>query len=177
MDIDAGYAYNPDDYVSRDYFATAFNYMIDGGGAATNHFFTNSMHVKVIDRQIEAQVRVSTAQYNNIIETEDGLYMQQQWSSWTDFEELETQTSDTYEYFSSMYNDLSDTIKISSDITILEDRIEKCIGYYLDGMKKVYEYIDTGTFEENLTNYTDERIAELYHEFYGFSPFSWEEFY
>lgn len=172
---DGGKEFNYDD-LRQDYYGKAFNYIIDGGSSSTNNFFTNSMHIKVIDRQIEASVRVSKNQYNLIEEKEDGLYLQQQWGSWADFDELTDETSNTFEYFSSMYNDILDTVRISSNPELLDERIEQCIGLYLQDMRKVMDYIESDTFENNLNSYTDDKVAQLYSEFYGFSPYTWEEF-
>lgn len=175
LDVDGGEALHLDD-LKNDYFGKAFTYMIDAGGASTNNFFTKSMHVKVIDRQIESSVRVSQRQSNAITETEDGIYLQQQWTSWKDFNDFEEDTSSTFEYFSSMYNDLLDTLDIIDNPELLDEKIEKCISYYLEDARKVITYMDSNNFEENMKEYTDNKIAELYSEFYGFSPYQWEDF-
>jgi hypothetical protein len=43
-------------------------------------------------------------------------------------------------------------------------------------MRKVMDYMDTGTFEQQIYDYTDKQINKLYAEFYNFSPYQWEDF-
>jgi hypothetical protein len=175
VDIDGGYPLHRQDY-KKDYWGKAFNYIVDGGYPSTNKFYTSSMHTRVIDRTIESSVKVSLLTENSIIETKDGLYLKDNWTDWTDFENFKEDAKETYNLFQSMYGILVDNILIASDVKLLNSRIERCISGYLDGLRKVTTNMEDDVFERSLYEYTDEKIKELYEEFLGFSPFEWEEF-
>ena len=178
LDIDGGYTFHKDD-LRKDYFGTAFNYIIDGGGSSTNSFFTKYMFTRVYDDQIESSVRISTGKYNVVKSLDDGLYLGQEWASENDFDDFANDAESTYNYFSDKYNSLSEIMEIVSDETILNNKINNYIDNYLSTSREVIDYIDSSTLEDRINNYTDENVEKLYTEFYklfNFSPFDWENF-
>lgn len=175
VDVDGGPAVHREDW-RQDYWGSAFTYIIDGGSASTNQFLSSTMHTRVVDRQIESSVRIATKAGNKLVETEDGLYLQESWVAWSDFEDFATDTKSTFDYFSSSYARLISDIEVAQDEELLDQRIQNCIENYIGGMRKVVEYMENDSFEKSLKDYTDQRVNELYAEFYGFSPFKWDNF-
>ena len=174
--VDGGVAYDEEEYYRGDYHTSAFNYILDGGSAGTNQFISKSMNVKVIDRQITAEVKVSSKIGNALEVTDDGLYLRESWVKYSDFEEFQEDALNTYNYYSAMYQELSEDIKIYGDEESLDKRIQKCISLYLGTARKVVSYMDNDAFENNLKQYTDDKVQALYDEFYGFTPYEWGDF-
>ena len=175
VDVDGGYQLHKEDG-RKDYWNSGFKYIIDGGSAGTNQFLTKSMYVQVIDRQIQPEIRISKLVGNTLMEAEDGLYVKQSWTNWSDFDEFKADASDTFDYFTEMYEILKDNIIVSSDEALLDLKIDNSISSYLGGMRKVVSYLESEKFENSLLSYTDSRVQQLYDEFYSFSPYSWENF-
>ena len=173
--LDGGGPIHVEDY-RKDYWNSHFNYIIDGGSASTNQFITKTMKTQVIDRQIESSVRLSQVTGNFLVEKEDGLYLQESWATWTEFDEFVSETSSTFDYFSSTYNDLAEVIEIINDINALDTRVERIINSELNGMRKVVSYLENDNLLNSLKKYTDDKVQELYDEFYSFNPYSWENF-
>lgn len=175
FDINAGYAFDVEDN-KTDYWRTAFNYIVDGGSASTNQFITRTMHVKVIDRQIQAEIILAKDKANRLIQKEDGLYLQDIWQEKGDFDEIVTDVNSLFEQYNNIYNETLKDIIIVTDEESLDNKIEKHINLYLDGMKKVVDYMNQDSFENKLYNYTDSKVEELYDTVDGFVPFGWETF-
>ena len=175
VDVDGGYPLNTEDY-RKDYWETAFSYIIDGGSASTNQFLSRSIHVKVVDKQIESEIRVSNLEGNGLVVQDDGLYLKQQWTSWLEFDELHDDARDTFDYFTESFNTISDVIEISSNPELLDERINDSIFYHLAGMRKFVSYMEGDSFEHSLNKYVDAGVKKLYEEFYSYSPFAWDNF-
>ena len=56
---------------------------------------------------------------------EDGLYLQQLWASWYDFNELESDSEDMFAYFTRSYNNLYNVVQIAGDPDRLDDEINE----------------------------------------------------
>lgn len=175
LDVDGGLAEDIEDW-DNSYFGKAFNYIIDGGSSSMNQFITNTVHMQIIDNQIENKVRISEWVGNAIKETEDGLYLKQNWISWNEFDDFRYETSSTYTYFNYMYNNLMETLNIASDESLQNKKIESIINGYMEPLRTTVKYMDNDSFENNLNKYTDDKISALYAEFYNFSPFTWDNF-
>ena len=109
LDVNAGYSDNDIDW-RQNYWKSAFNYVLDGGAPSTNQFLTRTMNVKVIDDQIESEVRISALEGNKLIQKDDGLYIKQEWATLIDFETLEQESNTTFDKFQSYYDLYSDYI-------------------------------------------------------------------
>lgn len=173
--VDGGYSLHEEDY-RTDYWAKAFSYILDGGSASTNQFLSRTIHVKVIDKQVESSIRVSKLSGNKLVVKEDGLYLSEEWASWEDFEEFRDSVDNTFDYFTQTYNDLLEVIEISSDLEILDKKIDTEISNILSNMKLFVSYMDGNSFEKSLTDYVDAGVKRLYDEFYMFSPYNWGSF-
>ena len=176
IDVDGGYPLNTDD-LRKDYWSSAFSYMIDGGVAGSNEFVTNSIHIKVTDNQIESNIRISDLQGNSLVLNDDGLYIKQSWMAWTELEDFSDEVVDTFDYFKESANSMGEVVSIYSDIFLtIDKKIDNTLNEYLNGMRKFVSFMDNDSFEKSLNNYTDEAAQRLYEEFYLYSPFSWENF-
>lgn len=173
--VDGGYSLHEEDY-RKDYWSSAFSYILDGGSAGTNQFLSRSIHVKVIDRQIESDIRVSNLAGNQLIMKEDGLYLQQNWASWIDFKDFRDDADSTFDYFTQTYNELLEIIEVSSDLEVLEQKIDSELTYILSNMKLFVSYMNGDSFEKSLNDYVDDKVKQLYDEFYSFSPYDWGNF-
>lgn len=73
--IDGGEAYDPD-YMKTDAMGSQrFNYMIDGGCTDGRNFINNSMNIKLIGTELQADAIISKKNENTIVLKEDGLYI------------------------------------------------------------------------------------------------------
>lgn len=175
VDIDGGYPLHIDDS-RRDFYGTAFTYIIDGGGASTNQFISKSMHIKVFDRQVESSVKISNKSMNILESTPEGLYLKQIWASLEDFEKFTGNAEDTIDYFSDIYDILTETLEIATDEELLNNKIQEKTNEHLAGMRKTVLFIDDDSFETNLKKYVDKGVDTLYQDFDGFSPYAWGKF-
>ena len=57
----------------------------------------------------------------------------------------------------------------------LQNRINKCIGNCLNGMKLFHDNMTNDKFEKSIKENTDSYVATLKQEFSGYNPFSWED--
>ena len=158
-----------------DWFGTqGFNYIIDGGYASHNQFISRSMHLRVIDNQITSDVRISTAEGNAIVQTPDGLYVKDIWTNWSDFDKFADELEADQLTYLVTYGNLIDDIKVMTDAEAFQDRLNSVITTYTGSMVKVLNYMDGHAFENSLKKYTDNQVANLYDEFYGYNPLGWE---
>lgn len=174
-EVDGGYALDPDKYIPGK--NSPFNYIIDGGSAGTNQFITKSMHTRIVDNQIKSEVRISNNEYNTLVVKEDGLYLQQLWASWYDFNELESDSEDMFAYFTRSYNNLYNVVQIAGDPDRLDDEINNGIEDILFSARETVKFYDSRiSFESDFKSKVDSDIQQLYNQFYNYSPFAWEEF-
>lgn len=175
-DVDGGYALDPEILEERNRYSYLFNYIIDGGSASTNTFMSRTAQVQVIDRAIKTEARVSKIQYNALEEREDGLYLAQQWASWEEFDDLDIDSSNTLTYFDTTYNIMTEALSITADPDRLDANIQRNIDSRLEGARLTVKYMATDTFENNMNQMIDDKVALLYSEFYGYSPYDWGTF-
>mgnify|MGYP000942618962 CR=1 FL=1 len=175
LDLDGGYSEHIDDW-DNSYFGKAFNYIIDAGSPSMDQFVSSSIHTRIIDNQIENKIKISSMQGNIIKETEDGIYLQQNWISWSDFDDFRYETNSTYNYFSYMYEQLIETLELASNESLQNKKIQSIIDAKLEPMRTTISYMENDTFENNLKKYTDDKVSALYAEFYNFTPFEWGNF-
>ena len=150
FDLDAGNVYNIENYEDELYNENMFSYTVDGGSSYTDSIYTDSMHVKVIDNQNDLDVRVSTRYYFNIEEKYDGLYLHPMLSCWSKFEDLGMITSDTFEFYSSLYNITLDPIKIGEYNKNDNEYIEECVKIYSESDLVILNSIDKWALERRL---------------------------
>jgi hypothetical protein len=175
--VDGGGAYHADDLVTRNSFDNLYTFMINGGSAGTNQFWTKSMHTRVIDRQIEQKALVSDQDGNVIIEKEDGLYLQQAWASWKEFDDIRSVGDRAFEYINYVMEVLYDDLVVVTDDQLLTQRINELVADELSDMRKVANYVDNIEHQENVyKQYIDKYIEDLTDEIGKFSPYTWEEF-
>lgn len=163
-DIDGGKA---TDYVNIESVDVGAN--ISGGNASTTYIYDNAMHVKVIDDQETVKAVVSKRHFYAVNEAIDGLYLYPKFAYWSEFKDL-GDTSDTFEYYSSLYNDQLDIIKIGNNNKNDNEYEEKCIGLYAECQMIVIKYVDNYNLEQrvtiaerrNLENYFDIELVALF---------------
>ena len=63
LDANGGYSLHEEDY-RKDYWISAFMYILDGGSAGTNEFLSRTVHVKIVDKQVESSIRDSNLSGN-----------------------------------------------------------------------------------------------------------------
>lgn len=175
VQVDGGYAEHASDW-GKSYMDTAFNYIIDGGSPSMNQFVSPSVHMQIVDNQIQTSVRVSDMEGNTIVETEDGLYIKQSWISWTEFNEFTSEVETMHNKFTYMYDELSETLQIASDEDLLNKKITSLIDEILEPMRTVVTNMKNNAFEKDLKAYIDSKITTLYSDFDDFSPFEWDLF-
>ena len=136
------------------------------------------MHVKVVDRQIESNIRISNRQYNNLVVKDDGLYLEPVYANIEDFRKFYNESQSSFNYYMDMYNNLSDDVDILNDnsLVILENRIESCMDNYLEEPRKVLSYVSDDSLLNSLKAYTDDQVAKLKNDFMGFNPYGWGNF-
>ena len=155
----------------------SFNYMINGGEAGTNLFWTKSMHTKVIDRQIEQHALVSDKEGNLIKETPEGLYIEQAWASWQEFNDVKRVSDIAFDYIDYVMEVLYDDLVVITDEESLQIRINEIINEDLSNMRKVVSYAkNIDRHEADYKNYIDAYERQLRDEYEGFSPYNWLEF-
>lgn len=179
VDVDGGYSFDlKSNRRDENYWDKFFKYNIDGGSASTNQFITKSMHVKVVDRQMESNIRISNRQYNNLVVKDDGLYLEPVYANIEDFRKFYNESQSSFNYYMDMYNNLSDDVDILNDdsLVILENRIESCTDNYLEEPRKVLSYVSDDSLLNSLKVYTDDQVAKLKNDFMGFNPYGWGNF-
>jgi hypothetical protein len=151
--------------------------MINGGEAGTNLFWTKSMHTKVIDRQIEQHALVSDKEGNLIKETPEGLYIEQAWASWQEFNDVKKVSDIAFDYIDYVMEVLYDDLVVITDEESLQIRINEIINEDLSNMRKVVSYAkNIDRHEADYKNYIDAYERQLRDEYEGFSPYNWLEF-
>lgn len=174
IEVNGGKPMHIDDW-QTDYWGTAFNYIIDAGRSSTNQFITKSLITKVIDRQISSEIRVSTAVGQEIVNKEDGIYIEDKWITYDKFSDLKNESNEEFAKFDDFYNSLSEDLLVLTDDSALEARINKCMGHYLDGLNLVYSNIHGDNFENSIKINTDNYIDTLKQEYSGYNTFAWED--
>lgn len=155
----------------------SFNYMINGGEAGTNLFWTKTMHTKIIDRQIEQHALVSTKEGNLIKQGPDGLYLEQAWASWEEFNDVKRVSDIAMDYINYVMEVLYDDLLIITDEEALQIKINELINEDLSNMRKVVTYAkNIDSHERDYKNYIDNLTYDLREDFSNFSPYNWLEF-
>ena len=175
--VDGGGVYHSEDIVTRNSFDNLYNYIINGGNAGTNEFWTKSIHTRVVDRQIEQDVLVSDMDANLIVEDENGIYIQQAWASWKEFDDIRDVGEEAFEYIDYIMEVLYDDLIVITDDTLLTQRINELVSDQLYNMRKVSNYVNE--IEHHKKNYKDQinqYIDSLNDEFANFSPYDWIDF-
>lgn len=172
LDVNGGYSLDLSSY-RKDYFGTMFTYIINAGSASTNTFMTRSAITRVVDRAISTDIRVSKAQYNSIEIKEDGLYLKDIYTDWTDFNELVDEQKDFMRDMSAKYNDLNSTIELIDDSEEIDNIIRYNRDILLNPMYKILSYDpNLNDVKQELRDYTDKTIEDLWNEFYAMDPMS-----
>lgn len=175
LDVNGGYPLDLS-YLRRDFYGTAgFNYIINGGSASTNTFMTKSARTRVIDRAISTDIRFSKQKYNSLQLKEDGIYFEDIWTDWSEFNE----TADDQRAFINAMNASCDHLNSVIDLIEDPDGLDNWIRYnrdvLLDPVYKLLRYDpDYGGLLAILNQYTDDRVEDLWNEFYAMDPMqSW----
>lgn len=170
-DLDGGRDVPDDDYTKLKRI-NKFNYRIDGGSAKTNTLVTNSLRKKIIDKQLDpASVEFSTLTTNSIDDREDGIYLKEEYTAWSDIKDINTYG---YNHCSSLYNILMDQIKYVDDDIEYEGELKKCEGLYETEERMIVDY--TIDILESMKRYTNIQVERLVSEFNLYSPYEWEKF-
>lgn len=174
-DANGGGPYHQEDY----YYNRDFDnlYVINAGNPGTNKFWTKSIHTKVTDRQIEQEVLVSDKEANIIVSDENGIYIQQAWASWDQFNYYRDISENAYEYINYVMDVLYDDLIVITDEEAMQAEINSIIDEDLSNMRKVVDYgknIDQKRADYKA--YIDNSINDLEIEFSDFSPYDWENF-
>jgi len=171
--VDGGGVYQPEDW-KNDGYGNRFNYIINAGNPGTNQFWTKSVHTKVIDRQIEQKVLVSDKEANLIIEDDNGLYLQQAWASWKDFDDIKNVGDTALEYINYIMEVLYDDLVIITDDELLTQRINELVDDQIADMKKVANYAQNiDYYRSNYHREIDAYVNQLENIGDTFSPYDW----
>ena len=91
LDVDAGYSLDLES-TRKDYWGTAFNYLLDGGSSSIDEFVSKLSYTRLIDNQIKPEITVFDLNgYNKIIK-DDGLYIQESWNHGNDTSEYDQES-------------------------------------------------------------------------------------
>ena len=177
LSLNGGGVYHPEDLVTRNSYDYLYNFNINGGGPASNYFYTKTIHTKVINREISQDVVVSTKEYNVIDQKNDGLYINQSWASWADFADIATTTDEAYSYINYILEVLYDDLIIITDDALLTEHINNLVDDQLANMIKVSDYAKNIEYHKNVyRSYTDEYVRTLDTRYDDFTPFEWINF-
>ena len=92
FDVDAGYSLDPES-IRKDYWGTAFNYLIDGGDSSTDEFISKISHIQILDNQIKPEISVFDLNgYNKLIK-DASVYLQESWNRSND---IDNYTDESY---------------------------------------------------------------------------------
>ena len=175
VDIDGGYPFDYEE-TRTDYWNSAFKYIIDAGSASMNEFISKSIHTIIKDKQVSSEVRISKTQGNKLIVKDDGIYLEQIWTSQEDFNEFKDMFNGAYFGNIDKLKNGLDTVIIASSKELLDQRVKGCVDDTLSNMRRFVKYTDNDTLMKMAKEYTDLSITKLYEEFYGYNPYEWELF-
>ena len=174
--VDGGGVYQPEDW-KKDGYGDKFNYIINAGNPGTNQFWTKTAHTRVIDRKIEQKVLVSDKEANLIVEDENGLYLQQAWASWKDFDEVKVIGDTAFEYIDYVMEVLYEDLIIITDDELLTQRINELVADQISDMRKVANYVENiDYYRTNYHREIDAYIDDLENIGNTFSPYDWVDF-
>lgn len=169
LDIDGGYPYNPHDEITGWFGTQGFNYIIDGGSPSMKFFQSRTMKLVIIDNQIQANVLISRADYQRLVLKEDGIYMEDIWQDYTDFNEWITSTdyamSAAVDY---LYNAFDRMVEIS-DLDKVEGYIDQQIYNDTKSMIKVIEYTEGGVLWAKAKEYIDQEVEKMHEDYDDFT--------
>lgn len=154
--INGGEAYDPDYHKTDIMGSQNFNYIIDGGVAGAKEFISSTLHLKVVGKEIQGYINISTSdKFIHILE--DGLYISD--ADFVSSEEFRRVYDDII-HTVSLIDAKSKTIDVEYDDIITNDKAGKLItslieyrfytiNYVLDAFdndyvdNKIKEYVDT----------------------------------
>jgi len=177
LSVNGGGAYHSDNFVTRNSFDNLYNFNINGGNPGTNQFWTKTVHTRVIDRQITNTALIADLEANTIKETDNGLYIKQEWTSWVDFNELKDVSDSTYSYINYIMEVLYDDLMIITDDELLTERINEVINDKFANMRKVVSYANNiDRYKQEYKEYVDDYVDELKDTYGDFNPYDWAYF-
>ena len=128
-------------------------------------------------REIEQNVMISNMEGNLIKQGSEGIYIEQTWASWDEFNKVKELSDNAYEYIDYIMDVLYDDLVVITDEEILDVRINEIINNDLSNMRKVVNYArNIDNHARDYKGYIDNYQYMLKGEFSDFSPFSWIEF-
>lgn len=176
LSADGGGVYHEDEYLPADSYERLFNFVINGGSAGTNEFFTKTFHTKVINRQISQDVLVSTMQSNVIEQKDDGLYIKQDWAAWSDFAQIKNTGDQAYNYINYIMEVLYDDLIVITDDTLLEEKINEVMDEELASLIKVSSFAGNIDNINQYKQYVDGKFRSIESIVDDFSPYNWINF-
>lgn len=144
----------------------SFGYNVDGGHPGTKEFVSKSMIVRVVDNQVEAEVRLAPT-YNdieNMIEyKDDGLYLGNPAFGMEDFLEITEDMNETLESYNIFYNESLDRITLASNKDSINQRVDEITLRYFGDAIEAYNNFEANlaAVEESIISYTNRRVEEL----------------
>ena len=171
LDVNGGYPLDLE-WLRNDHFGKDFTYIIDAGFASTTTWATKTARTRVIDRGISMDIKISKNQYNVLVAKDDGLYLEDVWTDWEDFNEVAEDQKDFMQDISYRYENLSRKVELIDHPEMLDTMILRARDKYLEPMYKLLRYDEPEGIFEELTEYTDSAIDRLWDEFYAMDPLS-----
>jgi hypothetical protein len=152
--------------MKRDYYGTAFKYILDGGYPRFCQFISSKMSILVEDHQIYANVMISRQGGNKIeVGPDGGLLVRDQWATQEDMEELVRDTENMYNYYGSLLPVYAEDIHVIADDDLINARIIDCIDGYISPMIDVLQYEDISVLDRTFHSVVDSKIDALEDEF------------
>jgi hypothetical protein len=172
IDIDGGHTVHYDDWIPGWFGPQGFNYIIDGGYTTHTEFVGKAIKLRVEDHQVYADLKISNTYGNAIVKEEDGVYLQDIWTDWSDFSEVTEEFYGSYQDYIDTFAQLDNDIEIlsSTDPTLLNERIIKVRDEYIGTMMNTYHYISEDKFTEDMHKYVDDRVEQMYEDYSDYSP-------
>ena len=176
-DINGGEALHKDDIKTDMFGSQKFNYMIDGGCVDGRRFINNTLDLVLIGTELFGNVIISPR--TKFIEIkEDGLYVNpDNFASVSQFNNLVDTVNDLMDKVLINGAGIVEDLKIMSDITLFEARVEELVNTTTYNMEYVNDNIITSSkYIDDIKKFVDDTNTALVAEFKEqLNPYAWEE--
>jgi hypothetical protein len=165
LDINGGKPLDVEEW-NHSWFGTqGFNYIIDGGYPIFNTSIKSGIKLRVEDHQIYADIKVSSADYNFLVQNEDGLYVEDIWANSVDFDDIVTDFNETSDFYMHTFQTFAEELVIIGDEDLLNQRIIDQRDKYLHNILNTSEYLEGDQLEKDTLGYTDELVSAMVEDF------------
>ena len=179
-DIDGGYEYHRDDEKTDQFGSQMFNYIIDGGGAGSRWFCSNTMDFELLGTEFISNVIVSDKPKNVIKVLDDGLFLStDDFLDETLFEAFIASVNVIVGMIQTEAIEVAEDIEVLTDEDLLKRRIKRLMDSYMYYIDNCLDLVigDPHPIEKQLKNYIDTNIQspEERYNSSSLNPYAWEE--